>query len=139
MAKNGIFHFCYGTLIFSSRANQSDTRRVGCDPFAVRCILRATATRKALSARAANPLPPPRCYTISAVGDSPSRDLEFPLCVGGCISLHLSETGLLFTCSPALSLSVSQLNNTNNSLLLLKYPVPNCGCHANAVSYPQNS
>lgn len=63
----------------------------------------------------------PRCYTISVLG-IPSRDLEFPLSVRGCISpSRPTATPALY--SSALSFSVSQLNNENNSLLLLEYPV----------------
>lgn len=93
--------------------------------------------REKLYPRLSQPLPP-RCYTISAVGDSLER-FRFSLCVGGRVSLPVPSRRPACSLLVRLprSLFVSQLNNANNSLLLPQYPVPNCGCHANAVSYQE--
>lgn len=70
----------------------------------------------------------------------PSRDLEFPL---RAVFLRLARLSrLLFARSPALSLPAQQLNNANNSLLLLEYPASyhsGVVCLANVESYPRGS
>lgn len=59
----------------------------------------------------------PRCYAISALGDSLKRYRVSSLLA----RLSPSHPAISALCPFALSLSVSQLNNANNSLLLLEY------------------
>lgn len=58
-------------------------------------ILCASATRKALSARAVDSTTPSRVVIQLAQSGIPSRDLEFPLCAGGPISSPRPACSLL--------------------------------------------
>lgn len=82
-----------------------------------RCYALQSRARIYISARADSSAR--RCYAISALRDSPERSR-----VSSLLARLSPSRPRLALCSFVLSLSVSQLNNSNNSLLLLEYLAP---------------
>lgn len=102
-----------------------------CDPFNKYYV---PQPREKFYPRALSTLPPPPVLLYNQRSRGFPQEIQSFLSAREAPSPSRDRPALY---SPALSLFVSQLNNANNSLLLLQYPVPNCGCHANAVSYQE--